>query len=519
MQNYSPKKIFIFIVVLCFLGAGLATVVTRKGVEKEANQITPPAQFFPEYWGQLLGGDQELDQETWNELSQPDKSDLLASDFKAITELSKSVVIAEKTGVDRDKWPEYFPINYPANFSKVSTLAGSAIKMPVVTKDTFAKSVVVWVGECKPDVDVLTEGCDGNYVVSYLYAQKTKGGWIPIREWDVPGGSITGSGDNGVLIPADWEMKAFPKCGNAENSSYKDLIVVVNAFEEICKEAEKEGISIKVVSGFRTAQEQETLYKEAIEHYGSEIQARQWVSFSDGVMCSSKNCAGTAFRIEEKKESLEFLNKPVGCMKQGVFIKQLEQCSEEDRKVVLANLYGFSSPLQNNPGYFEYVLPTTTSQEETAISACNPPANASIPDLVARIFRCRLSAAGIQGEEQKKVVAEAVVVSKCASNWSAGAMAFDGKFRTTPYPLTGETYSQAGVFMLSQDLAQRFVPGGYNNVQDPVANINGAASLWLSSGSWGPWPCATGAKSIVSQPGPVLPQFGGPSLPKEAFSY
>jgi hypothetical protein len=153
--------------------------------------------------------------------------------------------------------------------------------------------------------------------------------------------------------------------------------------------------------------------------------------------------------------------------------------------------------------------------------ACSAPVAWSIPEQVAELWRCELSAAGLTPQDAAGLAADAVVLSSCESAWNPAAVAYGGRYVTSPNPLTGTLHSAAGVFQLRRSDADEFVPGGYREVLDPQANIVGAARLFLAGyraggrqAGFAPWPCATDDPS-------VLPGFpGGPAaLPSWAYRY
>lgn len=513
LKTFTQRGILV-LVLLCI--TGLLSACSNSS--EEEGYVPNPAEFTTALWDDLLGGDAPLTDATWSALSDLSRSDLSSEDARSVAELAKAINTAEQTGVGQNQWADYFT-GAPATCSSITNLASSPFKLPVSGENTreYAKALIVWVGDCNP-VEPAQDG--GGQSVDYVYAQKVDGKWQPVREWQIPGSSISGSGDAAATpIPASWEMKNFSECGNKNNKEFSNLIIVVNAFEELCQAAQRENINLELRAGFKTPAEQADLFEQALKFYGSDSEARRWVAFSDGNVCASRYCAGVAFGIENDSDALEWLNRVVGCTLEGNFTLAVNNtCSAGSTSITQAARYGFVAPAPNIPTYFEYALPVTSSENLEASASCQPAASTSIPSMIGQIFRCRLGTAGIAGEEQRKIVAEALTVARCESGWSSGAKALGGRYTNDPYPLTGQFYSQAGVFMLSQSVAQKYVPGGYGAVNDPVANINGAASLWLSGQSWGPWPCATGAASPFEN-GPVLPQFGGGELPEYAYQY
>lgn len=149
---------------------------------------------------------------------------------------------------------------------------------------------------------------------------------------------------------------------------------------------------------------------------------------------------------------------------------------------------------------------------------CTAPANLGVPEQVGELWRCELARAGVPSSQIPQLVADAVTLSHCESSWNPSAVAFAGRYRSIPHPQTGQIHTQSGVFQLTEADAERFVPGGFQAVLDPRANIVGAARLFLSrhlaggrQSGFSPWPCAS----------QVLPGFPAapPQLPDWAWLY
>lgn len=158
-----------------------------------------------------------------------------------------------------------------------------------------------------------------------------------------------------------------------------------------------------------------------------------------------------------------------------------------------------------------------------AIGDCNPDQTTPIDHMVADIFRCRLSLAGRSPAEIRTVVAEAVTVAKCESNFDTRAVVFDGKYLHQAHPRTGYRYSAAGVFQFIRATADTWITGGYTNVHDPVANIDAAARLYLHNSDrglrgWEDWACVAVNDGFAHRS--VLPGWpGGPdALPAWAYT-
>ena len=147
-----------------------------------------------------------------------------------------------------------------------------------------------------------------------------------------------------------------------------------------------------------------------------------------------------------------------------------------------------------------------------------------VPRVVADIFRCRLTEAGVATAEARRIATEAVVIAHCESKFDPNAVVFDGRYVDRPHPSTGDRFSAAGVFQIIRRVADQWVDGGYAQVRDPRRNIDAAARLFIHNrargyGGWGEWACA--AANDGFKVGSVLPGWpGGPAaLPGWAEEY
>lgn len=151
------------------------------------------------------------------------------------------------------------------------------------------------------------------------------------------------------------------------------------------------------------------------------------------------------------------------------------------------------------------------------------PADADVPTLVAAIFECRLTEAGVDEAHVQKWTAEALVVAECESLFEADAVVFDGKYLDTPHP-NGNRYSAAGVFQFIRATAEKWIDGGYANVEDARLNTDAAARLFIHNRNagllgWDDWACAAAHDGF--KVGSVLPGWpGGPAeLPAWVHEY
>ena len=158
------------------------------------------------------------------------------------------------------------------------------------------------------------------------------------------------------------------------------------------------------------------------------------------------------------------------------------------------------------------------------LSDCTPDEDLPIPSMVGSIFRCRLTEEGFTPEQVRYLTAEAVTVAECESLFDPDAVVFNAKYRDQAHPVTGYRYSAAGVFQFIRATADDWIDGGYDNVHDPVANIDAAAQLMIANlragfPNWGDWACAAANDGFAHES--VLPGWaGGPSrLPDWAFRF
>lgn len=160
-----------------------------------------------------------------------------------------------------------------------------------------------------------------------------------------------------------------------------------------------------------------------------------------------------------------------------------------------------------------------------AMPPCDQITNASIPTLVAEVFRCRLIESDLFGEKAiRKITAEAVAVAHCESLFDPNAIVFNGRYLHQRHPYTGYFYSAAGVFQFIRKTADTWIAGGYDNALDPTANIDAAARLYIANrklglGGWEDWACAAANDGFKATS--VLPGWpGGPAeLPDWAYQY
>lgn len=479
-----------------------------------AAPIAAPEVYQAPGWEAVLGGDTAPTASTWATLGDPARSDLPPADAAVLADLGRRVTVADLTGAGRDALAGLYPpaSGTPATVrcTRVQLLASAAAKLPVAGPGRYAKVLTAWTGTCGPT----DPGAADTPQVTYTYAHATAAGWQPVRAWAVPVAAPPTTDPQAVAEPADWQLTALTGCGTG-NSTFRARLEVAPAFAAMCRAAATDGVTLTVESAYRSRAEQAKLFTDAVNYYGSPDAARRWVAYADSTTCTSKHCAGTAINVVPTPAALRWLTATVGCDTGGQIVAATS-CAVGSTVVPRSARYGFIAPASQVPGYYEFVVPLTA--DGPAPADCNP-AGVSVAQMVASIFRCRLSLAGVRPDVTADVVAQALVVSRAESGWNAAARAYAGRFAVDPNPADGKTYTQAGVFLISAAVADAgWVPGGKDALTDPVANINGAASLWLATRGFEQFGTATGRGAGFTA-GPVLPQYGGPPLPKWAGQY
>lgn len=320
--------------------------------------------------------------------------------------------------------------------------------------------------------------------------------------------------------PEEWELESFSGNCHPDNTRWRARTQVVMMFERMCADAAADGVTIRLESAYRSPARQKQLFDQAVAKYGSASAARKWVAYSDGTTCTSRHCSGAALDLDlDPPGARAWLHAPVGCYDPATGPRLGESgCANTTLKRV--NLYGFALPMDYEPWHVEVGIPLTSSRSP---ANCDPNGSLSVPEMIGAIWRCKLTAAGIVGAHQDRVVAEAVTVAEAESGFNTYAVAFGGRWLHTPHP-DGNIYSAAGVFQFIRSTADRYIDGGYGNVHDPVANISAAADLWIDGyqagrDPWSPWEAAAVNGNFATES--VLPGYpGGPDqLPTWAWQY
>lgn len=515
-----PSKVWAAVAAAAAVTAAALAISHDPAPPPAAASVTPPWQYTTSSWDSALGSDAALTEASYRALTSWSDPALSAQDQTQLRELATAVTDADLTATGRARWPTYWPPApatgraAPARCESVSSLAASPAALPVSRPGTgaYAKVLVASSATCGSERYTRTDPR-----IDYVYATRSGSRWTPVREHAVPAQDPDArTPAQAAIEPAPWQLKEFARCAGAQ--VLRDRIVVVDAFEQMCAAAADAGVELTLESAYRTRGEQAELFAAAVRSYGSEAEARRWVAYADAQLCTSRHCSGLALNVTPGSEAMRWLTATVGCSS-GSGLRADTACARGERSVPRMARWGFSAPVAAIPGYLEFTLPVPDDGAAGSLSAPDcAPAGIPVANMVAAIFRCRLDRAGVTGTEQDTVVAQALTVARCESGWNASARAYAGRYLSAPNPADGRTYTHAGVFMIDAERAAGWVPGGAAKLLDPVANINGAASLWLATRGWEQFGCATGTVGGF-EAGPVLPQFGGPKLPAWASQY
>lgn len=340
-------------------------------------------------------------------------------------------------------------------------------------------------------------------------------------------GSVAFRSVGNIGVPEPHELKVL-RCGSDGN--HRARILAADAWEVMCEAARADGVRLPVTSAFRDPQHQARLFRSAVSRYGSEQAARRWVAFSDGQTCHSRHCAGVAIDVALGSGAAgaahRWMHEVMGCADgAGMVDLGRTSCGSGERQVKRVQLYGFVLPMDWEPWHIELGIPEGRVAGGTD-GNCTPAASLSVPEMIGAIWRCRLDEAGITGAERDRIVAEALTVARCESNWNTNVVVFGGRYTHAPHPQTGLRYTAAGVFQFIDSSANAWIDGGYGNVHDPAANIDGAARYFIAErragrpgNGWGPWACAMVNDGFATRS--VLPGYpGGPArLPDWAWQY
>jgi hypothetical protein len=480
---------------------------TQRGSDADET-VTIPAEWVAPQWEQLLGGDAGVADASYTKLTAYHPG-LDTAQAQVVANVAVPLVTADLVGTNRSTWPQYWPpasttgTPAPKRCENVSALAVSAAELPTTDRKNrvWVKALVPYTGVCGQNT--FTKTAPG---VEYVYGHLAGDTFEPVREWDVPQAQV----DAGTADLADYQLAELTTCASA-GAPTRLRSFAAAALDKMCEAAAADGVVLVTADGYRSRTDQAKLFDKAVKHYGSKEEALKWVAFADSTQCQSKHCLGTAVNVEDDNAATSWLWTVVGCTANGKTVQS--QTCENGAPVRRAQTFGFVLPYERIPGYLEFALPA--DDNDLAAPNCAP-AGVSTDQMVASVFRCRLGRAMVSPDVTERVVSEALVVSKCASGWNPSAQVYAGRYAADANPADGRVYSEAGVFALRSQLVETgWVKG---EVTDPVANINAAASLWLATRGWEQSACATGTDPGLKA-GPVLPGYGGPTIPAWATQY
>ena len=515
-RRFKRPVVALLVVVASLVGW---LVLHEDSANVDGPPVAPPWEFTSAGWD-VLGGDVALTGEAYTALASHHPGlDPVAAKTTAAT--AALVTVADLTGRGRDQWPGYWPpaattsTGFTQRCASVSVRAASPVPMPVSDSPTgiatgavpdvtgeWVKVLVAYTGRCAEAA--YTDEAPG---VAYVYGRIGNDGLVPVREWNIPYDVPDSEGDD----LAEWQLAPITQCATGTGDPVLLRTFAASAFDQMCADADTDGVVLVAESGYRSKEQQAELFADAVDYYGTDAKARKWVAYADEQVCESRHCTGAAVNVEPDHAATTWLWQVVACVN-GEQTFAAQECADGQTPVRRAQTYGFVLPYERIPGYAEFVL-----QSDDAYAEANcAPSGSGVDVMVASVFRCRLSRAQVSPVVIETVVREALAVSRCTSAWNPTAVAYGGRYATEPNPADGRVYDEAGVFMLRGTLAEAgWVPGG---VDDPVANIHGAASLWLATRGWEQFGCATGTDPGFAV-GPVLPQYGGPALPQWSTGY
>lgn len=497
-----------------------------------------PIEFDADAWEAALGGDDpgaQGDDTHLETLGDPANSNLGAGDFRAAATLASEVARAEVLGEGRDAYPGYWPDGNGTDAGRLATTTdvcddatvtvASPQALPLERSDGAAPADPArWV---KVLVVLRTTGCPnplpaqlaGSPSVLFVYLQRSgSGGYEPVRPSAIPARRPVGARSTGVL--PDWALEPIEHCAGA---ALQARMEVAWAASQMCADAAADGVRIRLTDAFRDASSQEARFSDAVESYGSEELARQFVAESDGEECASRHCAGEAIDASPTADAAAWLGAVIGCSDHsGTVSDPVEgSCPTGFARVLRHEAYGFAAPLPDNPWHLEYELPLEPLDDATASRGdCRPATSRAVAEVIAQVWRCRLAEAGLADGDADAVVARALVVARCASGWDPGARAFSGRYDNQPHPALGAPYTRWGLFQVAPGWFEALDPAA--DPFDAADNADLAATLYLSerqAGRWGfdPFPCAAGNDKLLADS--VLPERGGPPLPPWAGMY
>jgi hypothetical protein len=245
----------------------------------------------------------------------------------------------------------------------------------------------------------------------------------------------------------------------------------------MCADARADNVSLEIVDGWRSADEQQQRFDAAVDEVGRE-RAERWVLGPDEQgRCTSRHCDGTALDVAGAG-ALGWLDAPVGCS-MGATVAPVAAdgtCPGGSSAVPRHLRYGFVRPYAHIPEHLQWGLPV----DDESGGGCGV-VSGETASLVAARWRCELAREGVPAVDIVEAAAGAVSQARCASGLNPGALSQAGRYLDRPDPRTGVTDSRAGVHQMDRTQADRFVPGGYERVLDVTNSASGAARWWLEN--------------------------------------
>lgn len=483
ISQVSIRKVVVAAFMVAAVAALALTATARNHApiedpEAPSTQFDPVA-FTPQQWELLLGGDGGAP--GTDELARLDAAtDLSEQDAPKARSAATAVAKRELTGTGHATNPTYWPYSLADNTqfcTNIEVLATSVFSMPVPDQQRWVKALVVWDGTCPFDPP-------GDPNTLTIYMRETPGGWEPVRELQVPGANATSTAP---AIPTETELTDVPPAC-APTTELQIRLEVAYALEVLCRDALDANNPVTVTDAYRTPQDQQRKFQAATKHYGNEDVARRHVAYSDGDICMSAHCSGTAVDIAT---GLDWLSEVVSCTNlDGKVTSAADgQCPPETVPARRFTTYALAQPQPANPTHFVYM-----GELAAPSGPCQQPGTPSPTEMISSIWGCMLVPAGLPKSEQDIAVSFAVEVARCASGWDPAAVAYGGRFIDTPHPDTGRTHDEAGLFALSRPVADAFVPGGYGAATSAGPAAEGAARIWLTEraagrSGWDPFPC------------------------------
>lgn len=502
---------------ILLLAAGIFLVFLVVNISNDSDKVSEPATidpstWFAPQWESLLGGDSptpgsgSIDYNAINAAT-----DMQPKDRAEVSNLAVSVSYASASGEGQKQFGTYFAKNHAEVVNtgskiyctEVSIKAVSPFLLPMSPSGSFVKVLVLWQGNCPKPPSPVAVDKNAPVYVSFIYLAKSdslprntpnEGSiWAPVRLAEL---SKVSSWPRPRSAPLNsWELSEIKNCVSGKILARPE---VVAAYEALCEESKRQGVSLMAIEGYRSPKYQQELYAKAVKEYGSERAARSKVAFSDGYSCESLHCAGEALDLRPDKKVVEWLSSTAACI-YGDGSIYAPPCPKDATSIKMLERFGFIAPNREHLYHIEFSLGTLSVDAET-YGDCTP-GGVPVPNRVSLVFRCRALEAGLGLQEAERISKEAYLVAQCSSRFESGFASFEGRFRQTPNPSTGFTDDRVGIFGLSGEIAARWLMAG-ESLYSATANIDAAARIYVEERSWGRWgwdlfACATGSDGLT----------------------